>query len=93
MERTKYKEYEIQLEAGDQLFLYTDGIPEATNADNQMFRCERMLAALNQKPDADPKTLLENVRAAVDAFVQEAEQFDDLTMLSITYRGSAEPEN
>lgn len=88
MEGMKYKEYEVQLEPGAKLFLYTDGVPEATNADAEMFGTDRMLDALNGDPDAAPEQLLRNVRSAVDAFVDEAEQFDDLTMLAITYHES-----
>ena len=88
MEDMKYKEYEIRMKPGDRLFLYTDGVPEATDADQKMFGTERMLQALNKEPDADPKTVLKNVYNAVDAFVQDAEQFDDLTMLCIEYRGA-----
>ena len=86
----KYKEYEIQLKKGDRLFVYTDGVPEATNADQELFGTERMLKALNTQPDAAPTQILKNVRAAVDAFVQNAEQFDDLTMLCMEYRGKSE---
>ncbi len=89
MEGMRYKEYEIQLAPGDKLFLYTDGVPEATDAENQMFGTERMLAALNEAPEAAPQKILENVRSAVDGFVREAEQFDDLTMLCMEYRGLA----
>ena len=52
-----------------------------------LFGTERMLAALNKAPDADTKTILKNVREAVDGFVKDAEQFDDLTMLCVEYRG------
>ena len=83
MEGSEYQEYELVLGKGDTLFLYTDGVPEATDADNQMFGTERMLDVLNQTPDAVPKALLEQVRTAVDAFVGDAPQFDDLTMLAI----------
>ncbi|MBQ3865571.1 MAG: SpoIIE family protein phosphatase [Clostridia bacterium] len=83
----KYREYELQLTPGSKLFLYTDGVPEATNAENELFGVERMLAALNENADAAPEGLLKGVRRAVDGFVKEAEQFDDLTMLSIEYRG------
>ena len=83
----KYREYEIALAPGDKLFLYTDGVPEATDAENQMFGTERMLAALNEAPAAAPEQILKNVRRAVDEFVKEAEQFDDLTMLCLEYRG------
>ena len=83
----KYKEYEIRLEPGDKLFLYTDGVPEATDAENAMFGTERMLEALNEDPGAPPRSILENVRRATDRFVKDAEQFDDLTMLCLEYDG------
>ena len=88
MEQAKYKEYEICLKPGDKLFLYTDGVLEATDAEDDMFGMERMLEALNSEPDATPQRILENVRNSVDGFVNKAEQFDDLTMLCIEYKGS-----
>ena len=87
MEGVKYREYEIRLEPGAKLFVYTDGVPEATNAEKELFGTERMLTALNREPDATPQGILKNVRAAVDGFVKDAEQFDDLTMLCVEYRG------
>ena len=88
----KYKEYSLQLERGTKLFLYTDGVPEATNAASELFGTERMLAALNTDTKAVPKQVLQNVRTAVDDFVQGAEQFDDLTMLCLEYKGAAREE-
>ncbi len=88
MEGAKYTEYEIQLKPGDRLFLYTDGLPEATDAAYNMFGTKHMLEILNQDPHATPEQILKNVSTAVDAFVQDAEQFDDLTMLCIEYRGA-----
>ena len=82
-----YKDYEIQLEPGDKLFVYTDGVPEATDAENRLFGTDRMLLALNEEPEAGPEKLLQNVRRAVDGFVKDAEQFDDLSMLCLEYRG------
>ena len=87
MEGIRYKEYELQLEPGSKLFVYTDGVPEATNAENEMFGTGRLLASLNGDPDADPERTLKNMRKAVDGFVKEAEQFDDLTMLCLAYYG------
>ena len=87
MDGMVYREYELQLEPGSKLFLYTDGVPEATDAENELFGKERMLAALNEEPDGTPEQLLKNVRRSVDAFVKNAEQFDDLTMLCLEYRG------
>ena len=87
MEGVKYREYELQLEPGGKLFVYTDGVPEATDAENELFGTERMLKALNADTAAAPEAVLKNVRRAVDAFVKDAEQFDDLTMLCLEYRG------
>lgn len=91
MEGVKYREYEIQLEPGAKLFVYTDGVPEATNAEKELFGTDRMMDALNAKPDAAPQEVLKNVRAHVDGFVKDAEQFDDLTMLCLEYKGGAKP--
>lgn len=88
MEETKYKEYTLELRAGDKLFVYTDGVPEATDSDNKMFGTDRMIGALNAVKDASAKEILENVRFEVSAFVKEDEQFDDLTMLCLEYRGA-----
>ena len=88
--KTKYKDYELTLKKGDIIFLYTDGVAEATNADNQLFGTDRTLDALNKNPDAAPEELLKNVRAAVDEFVKDAPQFDDLTMLGFRYFGKEE---
>ena len=88
MARMKYKEYELTLEPGAKLFLYTDGIPEAKDAVKKMFGTDRMLDALNARQYASPEQLLRSVRAAVDGFVKDAEQFDDLTMLCVEYKAS-----
>ena len=85
----KYRDYELQLTPGSRLFLYTDGVPEATGAENQLFGNARMLEALNADPGASPEEMLRNVRRAVDSFVQDKEQFDDLTMLGFEYKGAA----
>jgi sigma-B regulation protein RsbU (phosphoserine phosphatase) len=87
MDGVQYTEYEIDLMPGDKLFLYTDGIPEATDKDEKMFGVQRMLNALNKDPGADPRQILENVREDVDDFVMGAEQFDDMTMLCLEYKG------
>ena len=93
MDGMVYREYELQLEPGSKLFLYTDGVPEATDEDNWLFGMERMLAALNEAADADPEHVLESVRRAADEFVQDAEQFDDLTMLCLEYNGNPTEQN
>ena len=88
MSGLRYREYELSLKPGTKLFLYTDGVPEAANVKNEMFGTDRMLDALNLEPSASPETLLRHVREAVDGFVLDAEQFDDITMLCVEYRGS-----
>ena len=87
MEGSKYKEYEMQLKKGDKLFLYTDGVPEATNAENELFGTDRMLDALNACASQGPEEIIAGVKASVDAFVGSAEQFDDMTMLCLSYHG------
>ena len=90
MEGIVYREYSLPLSPGDKLFLYTDGVPEAVNSAREMFGTERMLLALNEDPGAPPETVLKNVRGSVDRFAQDTEQFDDLTMLCVEYKGAAQ---
>ncbi|MBQ4370563.1 MAG: SpoIIE family protein phosphatase [Oscillospiraceae bacterium] len=87
LDTSKYTNYELRLEPGAKLFVYTDGVPEATDSDNAIFGTERMLAALNETPEAQPEQILKNVRREVDNFVKDAEQFDDVTMLCLEYKG------
>ena len=84
-----YEEYSLQLEPGDKLFVYTDGVPEATAAGGEMLGAERMIAALNACGEGNPEEILKKMRNTVDAFVGEAEQFDDLTMMCLEYKGPA----
>ena len=87
MDMARYREYELEIVPGSKLFVYTDGLPEATNSGEEMFGLERTLEALNRAQDQEPKEIMQTVRAAVDEFVGEAPQFDDLTMLCLTYHG------
>ncbi len=89
MDEMRYRDYELQLRPGAKLFVYTDGVPEATDKENRLFGVDRMLEALNREPDASASAILRQVRQAVDGFVGAAEQFDDLTMLCFAYRGGA----
>lgn len=86
MEGMPYTRHEITLYPGDKLFLYTDGVPEATNAQEELFGEDRMLTALNRCPDITPKQTLAEVKKDIDEFVGEAPQFDDLTMLVFEVR-------
>ena len=88
MRKSRYTDTEIMLKKGDSIFVYTDGVAEAADAQDQLFGTERTLEALNAIPaDATREEVLAGVREAVDAFVKEAPQFDDLTMLSLKYNG------
>ena len=88
MPNSKYKDTEITLNKGDSVFVYTDGVAEATDANNELFGTDRTLEALNAiRAGVSQKEILEGVRSAVDAFVKEAPQFDDLTMLGLKYFG------
>jgi len=87
MDGMKYREESFTLEPGSSLFLYTDGVAEATNAQEQFYGYERMLAALNTTEGMTAEETLRTVREDVDRFVEEAPQFDDLTMMCITYKG------
>ena len=85
---SKYMNTEIQLKKGDSVFVYTDGVAEATDANNELFGTDRTVDALNAVPKgASQEDVLAGVRAAVDAFVKEAPQFDDLTMVGLKYNG------
>lgn len=88
MEGINYTEYEIKLEKGSMLFLYTDGVAEASDSDNELFGTERLLEALNSSFAENPYEVLESVDKAVNAFVKDAPQFDDLTMLCLKYNGN-----
>jgi sigma-B regulation protein RsbU (phosphoserine phosphatase) len=90
LEEVPVFEHVFQLEKGDVLFVYTDGVTEATQKGKKMFGVQRMLAALNQKRGAAPKEVLEHMTEQIVGFVGEADQFDDITMLSFAYYGTQE---
>ena len=90
MEGIIFQEHEFKLNPGDSLFVYTDGVPEATDSKNRLFGEERMVDALNVDPDALPSEVIRNVRSGIDGFVAGAEQFDDITMLCFKYKGNKE---
>ena len=88
LEDACFRDHRFELCPGDTLFVYTDGVMEATSKTDELMGEERVLDALNENPDADPQTLLHNVKAAIDRFVDGAEQFDDITMLALRYNGN-----
>lgn len=78
-----FKEYELTLPKGSTLFVYTDGAPEATNAEGTLYGTDRLLEALDREPDPAPQKLIEDTHRSIDEFVGDAPQFDDLTMLCV----------
>ena len=87
MEGARYRDYEIQLERGGSIFVYTDGVPEATDANCEMFGTDRMLESLNRRSDKEADVFISQVGDAVKAFTGEAPQFDDITMVGMTWYG------
>ena len=90
MEGIRYRKNELQLNPGDQIYLYTDGVTEATDAAQALYGEQRLLDLLNRHPDISAQAACEIVKADVDAFAGEAEQFDDITMLCLSYAGADE---
>ena len=86
MEGVRYRVAELTLAPGDRLFLYTDGVPEATNADNKLYGEDRLLDFMNQNSTVEAKALLQRLKANIDEFVGDAPQFDDITMLLLDYK-------
>jgi sigma-B regulation protein RsbU (phosphoserine phosphatase) len=73
---------------GDQLFVYTDGVPEAVNQGNEQFGTDRMLEVLNRNKNVRPEEILSRMKSEIDAFVGDVPQFDDTTMLCFQYKGA-----
>ena len=87
LEGLPFKQHDFELHPGDRLYVYTDGVPEATNAHDELFGTERMLTALNKHAHATPQELLPAIRKEIDRFVTATPQFDDITMLVLDYWG------
>ncbi len=85
MEGVRYRVAEITLNKGDRLFLYTDGVPEATNVDNKLYGEDRLLSFMNENTSVEAVKLLPLLKSNIDEFVGEAPQFDDITMLMFDY--------
>lgn len=86
MPKAKYTENILQLQRGDRIFLFTDGVSEATDAHQVLYGTGRMLDALNRHNHEDCEKILVSMKADIDAFVGEAPQFDDITMVSIMWK-------
>ena len=90
MEGMRYRENEMELNPGDRLFLYTDGVTEATDANKELYGDDRLQAALDRQGNVPVRQLLTGIKESIDAFVGDAEQFDDITMLGLEYRERGE---
>lgn len=86
MEGIRYRCGSMQLEPGDKIFQYTDGVTEATNREMELYGMERLGEVLSKNGAASPETLLSSVKEDIDAFVGDAPQFDDITMLCLEYK-------
>ena len=86
MEGIRYRVGELTLNHGDRLFLYTDGVPEATNSENKLYGEDRLLTFMNKNASVEATELLPALKADIDEFVGEAPQFDDITMLMFDYK-------
>jgi len=87
MEGIRYRKFELQLNPGDTIYLYTDGVTEAADRCEALYGDARLLDLLNRNQRASAREICESVKADVDAFTGEAEQFDDITMLCLTWHG------
>lgn len=93
MEGMKYKCGELELEPGDKIFQYTDGVTEATNANNELYGMDRLTEILGENSALAPTELLPVIKNDIDGFVGEAPQFDDITMLCLEYKERMEDQN
>ena len=85
MEGIRYRSGSVQLQPGDRIFQYSDGVPEAMNGKNEQYGMGRLEKVLAQNSEKTPAELLPAIKADLDAFVGEAEQFDDITMLCVKF--------
>ena len=90
MEGLKYRKNELVLSAGDEIYLYTDGVTEATNAENELYGEKRLVKLLDSLHGLTGEEICRAVKADIDAFVGDAPQFDDITMLYLKYNGGSE---
>ena len=90
MEGIRYRENTLELMPGDTLYLYTDGVTEATSSAQELYGEERLQAALNEASELPVSQLLPRIKNCIDTFVGDAEQFDDITMLGLQYHTRGE---
>jgi sigma-B regulation protein RsbU (phosphoserine phosphatase) len=86
MENMKYKVHTTKLQPGDRIYMYTDGVPEAHDAELQMFGMEGTSDVLNSVKDEKASDVIDAVCKSVVVFAKGAPQFDDMTMLCLDFR-------
>ena len=86
MDGIRYRQYEIRMQPGDQLFLYTDGVTEAMNPEEELYGENRLKNYLNAHISTDVKAVLEGLKEDIDKYARDEEQFDDITMLLMHYK-------
>ena len=87
MEGLRFRVSEFELNHGDCLYIYTDGVPEATNIHEELYGTDRMLEALDGTSSMNAEEILHAMKKSVDDFTGEAPQFDDVTMLYLKFLG------
>jgi len=87
-DKYRFRNHTMQLQPGDAIFQYSDGVTEATDANEELFGEERLIDALNGSPSTSPGKILPFVRKQIAEFVKDAPQFDDITMLGLRYIGN-----
>jgi sigma-B regulation protein RsbU (phosphoserine phosphatase) len=92
LETVRYRKNAITFRPGDEIYLYTDGVTEATDVHDALFGDDRLIETLNTGRHGDAKSLCDMVKESVDKFVGEADQFDDITMVGLRYFGPPTPE-
>ena len=90
LDGVQFRQHEFQLFPGDSFFVYTDGVTEATSSEKELFGTDRMLESLNKAPDAEPDEILATVMGDIQRFMDGEDQFDDITMLCLKYKGPAQ---
>lgn len=86
MEDVPYMEQEMQLEPGDRIFLYTDGVTEANDIDGKLYGEDRLESFINSVKEEKAEDVLNAIKGDIDLFAAEAPQFDDITMLMLDFK-------
>ena len=87
MEGVRYRKNELVLEPGDAIYLYTDGVTEATDLNDELYGEDRLHSILEKYKDETMEVICSEIKKDVDLFAGEAPQFDDITMLALKYNG------